>query len=307
MIRSRLINDCALAVEIKPPFAELAKVATALSISLSSSSHFAHKLYSNIIKPVALPPGRDKLLTKPDPTGSGTIANTDGTVRVAWSNAPAPRLPKVRMTSGARAANSAAYLRVSATLPPDQRYTICKLLPSTQPNSRSPSTNVAMRAFDSGSSEWIGASTPMRRIRPDCCARAAIGHAAAAPPSSDMKSRRLRAGMVSTPPSAAGFLSLARRDRPVLGATLNRSELGGRRQAVARSGRSQVHSFFVALLVCDLHGSSEMSLCHSGSDQALAVLVRTFPNAPVASANLATLSPLADSTTSSRSCSPDVR
>src|SRR6516164_3785323 len=37
--------------------------------------------------------------------------------------------------------------------------------------------------------------------------------------------RRLRAGMVSTPPSAAGFLSLARRDRPVLGATLNRSDL----------------------------------------------------------------------------------
>src|SRR5262249_33715503 len=42
------------------------------------------------------------------------------------------------------------------------------------------------------------------------------------------------------------------------------------------------------------HGSSEMSLCHSGSDQALVVLVRTFPNALVASANLATLSPLAD-------------
>src|SRR6516165_4419909 len=104
--------------------------------------------------------------------------------------------------------------------------------------------------------------------------------------------RRLRAGMVSTPPSAAGFLSLARRDR------------AGRRSPAA-VGR--VHSFFVALLVCDLHGSSEMSLCHSGSDQALAVLVRTFPNAPVASANLATLSPLADSTTSSRSCSPDVR
>src|SRR5215470_2967721 len=40
----------------------------------------------------------------------------------------------------------------------------------------------------------------------------------------------------------------------------------------------------------NLHGSSDMSLCHSDSDQALAVLVRTFPNAPVASANLATLS-----------------
>src|SRR5262249_33233063 len=161
MIRSRWINDCALAVEIKPPFGELAKAATALLISaaslmligvtstrtddaadwitanwpmpavrlgaqstaarvtngatsFSNSSHFAHKLYSNIIKPVALPPGRDRLLTKPEPTGSGTIANTDGTVPVAWINAPAPRLPKVRMTSGARAANSAAYLRVSA-------------------------------------------------------------------------------------------------------------------------------------------------------------------------------------------------
>src|SRR5215510_12642444 len=55
------------------------------------------------------------------------------------------------------------------------------------------------------------------------------------------------------------------------------------------------------------HDSSEMSLCHSGSDQALAVLVRTFPNAPVVSANLATLSPLADSTIRSRSRSPEVR
>ena len=41
------------------------------------------KLYSNCIKPVALPPGRDRLLTRPAPTGSGTITNTIGTVRVA--------------------------------------------------------------------------------------------------------------------------------------------------------------------------------------------------------------------------------
>src|SRR6516165_4796648 len=32
--------------------------------------------------------------------------------------------------------------------------------------------------------------TPMRRIRSPCCARAASGHAAAAPPTSEMKSRR---------------------------------------------------------------------------------------------------------------------
>src|SRR5262245_56313698 len=38
------------------------------TISLSSSSHLLAKLYSNITKPVALPPGRDRLLTKPEPT-----------------------------------------------------------------------------------------------------------------------------------------------------------------------------------------------------------------------------------------------
>jgi hypothetical protein len=51
------------------------------------------------------------------------------------------------------------------------------------------------------------------------------GHAAA-PPSSDMKSRRLRAGMVSPHPvqPVSRTLSLARRDWLVLGPTLNRSE-----------------------------------------------------------------------------------
>src|SRR5262245_57399807 len=55
------------------------------------------------------------------------------------------------------------------------------------------------------------------------------------------------------------------------------------------------------------HGSSEMSFVNSASDQALAVLMRTFPNEAVASANLATLSPLEDSTMMRRSCSPEVR
>src|SRR6516162_401043 len=46
------------------------------AISLSSSSHFALSPYSNEVNPVALPPGRAKLSTKPAPTGSGTITNT---------------------------------------------------------------------------------------------------------------------------------------------------------------------------------------------------------------------------------------
>src|SRR5215510_10879860 len=58
-------------------------------------------------------------------------------------------------------------------------------------NSCSPCVNAARRACPSGSSAAKCMSTPTRRIRSGCCARAASGHAAAAPPSSVMKSRRL--------------------------------------------------------------------------------------------------------------------
>ena len=82
------------------------------TISLSSSSHFPLKLYSNVIKPVALPPGRDRLSTKPEPTGSGTSTNTIGTVRVARSNCCVAGAPVAKITSGLSVANSAAYLRM---------------------------------------------------------------------------------------------------------------------------------------------------------------------------------------------------
>jgi len=59
----------------------------------NSAGHLPHKLYSNVMKPVALPPGRDRLLTRPDPTGSAKFANTIGTVRVAYSNGPMVELP----------------------------------------------------------------------------------------------------------------------------------------------------------------------------------------------------------------------
>ena len=45
----------------------------------------------------------------------------------------ADALPFARITSGASAASSAAYL-LSASLPVDQWVSICTLLPSTQPN-----------------------------------------------------------------------------------------------------------------------------------------------------------------------------
>ena len=49
--------------------------------------------YSNCVNPVALPPGRARLSTKPAPTGSMTLANTIGTVRVACSNGATVAVP----------------------------------------------------------------------------------------------------------------------------------------------------------------------------------------------------------------------
>jgi hypothetical protein len=61
------------------------------------------------------------------------------------------------------------------------------LLPTVQPNCCSPCRSAALRACPSGSSAGKFA---MRRMRSPCCARAATGHATAAPPSSVMKSRQ---------------------------------------------------------------------------------------------------------------------
>src|SRR6516165_180681 len=56
------------------------------AISLSSSNHFPLMPYSIEVKPVALPPGRPRLATKPPPTGSVTFTNTIGTVRDTCCN-----------------------------------------------------------------------------------------------------------------------------------------------------------------------------------------------------------------------------
>src|SRR5262245_46170695 len=158
------------------------------AICLISSSHFALTLYSKLINPVALPPGRARLSTKPAPTGSGTCTNTIGTVRVACNNGPVIAPPAARMTSGASAANSAACLRILSASPPPQRYSIRTLRPSVQPNCCNPSRNAAKRACPSASSA-MPASAPMWRMR--CCACAASGQDAAAVPRSVKKSRRL--------------------------------------------------------------------------------------------------------------------
>jgi len=76
--------------------------------SANNSIHFALMPNSNSMKPVALPPGRDRAGTKPAPTGSLTCTNTTGSVRVASSSRPTTEEPMARMASGASATRSAA-------------------------------------------------------------------------------------------------------------------------------------------------------------------------------------------------------
>jgi len=146
--------------------------------------------YSNAVNPVALPPGCARLATNPAPTGSMTFANTIGALRLACCSAATLALAEARMTSGASPTNSAAYVRLRSASPAGQRVSIRTLRPSVQPNCCSPSRNAASRAWSTGSLPAPPISTPIRRIRSVCCARAASGHVTAAPPSSVMKSRR---------------------------------------------------------------------------------------------------------------------
>src|SRR5262245_33927802 len=158
------------------------------AISLNNSSHFPARLYSNWVKPVTLPPGRAMLSTKPDPSGSMTCVNTIGVVGAACSIGASTTLLGSRITSGARAASSAASFWVRAGLKAPQRYSMRILRPTVQPEVCSACSNAARRATDSGSSSARATITPMHLIRSVCCAPAASGQTAA-PPSSPMKTR----------------------------------------------------------------------------------------------------------------------
>jgi len=190
---------------------------------------------------VVLPPGRDKLSTIPVPTASGTNTNTIGTVRVACCIALMLCGADVRMTSGASATSSVAYLRKRSASPAAHRTSMLTLRPTAQPTSCRPCRNAATRLCPSGSSAAKCMSTPMRRMRSRaCCARAARDHAATAPPRSVMNSRRLRAGVGSPHPvqPVSRTLSLARRDWPVLWAIL----IGGQSARISGTSRSRTFS-----------------------------------------------------------------
>src|SRR6478672_8377808 len=95
-------------------------------------------------------------------------------------------LDSVAITATRRRTRSAASSGNLSSSPPAQRNSIATVFPSTKPASLKPLRNPAKRlAFGSGEPEC---RNPMTGIA-GCCARAASGHAAAAPPSMVMNAR----------------------------------------------------------------------------------------------------------------------
>ena len=144
-----------------------------------------------MLKPVTLPPGCAKLATKPLPTGSATVANTMGMVRVCCISARVVGVTCERIRSGRSATSSLAYRSLESELFAPQRVSIRMLRPTVHPTFWSPSRNAAIQARPSLSLSANAISTPMRRTPAGCCARATNGHAAVAPPPrTPRKSRR---------------------------------------------------------------------------------------------------------------------
>src|SRR5215475_4185576 len=92
--------------------------------SLSSSNHLPAIVGSMVVKPVALPPGRGKLATKPLPTGSETSAKTIGILRVCSSSAVAGGVLDARKSSGRDATSSLAKRSIVSLSPVAQRTLI---------------------------------------------------------------------------------------------------------------------------------------------------------------------------------------
>ena len=137
-----------------------------------------------------------------------------------------------RTSSGCRATSSFANRCIDSTSAVAQRVSIRMLRPSVHPSFWSSFRKAATLACPSASFSAYAISTPIRRTRSACCARAASGHAAAVPPSSVMNSRRLTSS-IGLPPtcrvvpltqSVCRMLSLLQGGWKVLGLDLNRSE-----------------------------------------------------------------------------------
>src|SRR5262249_10916423 len=157
------------------------------TISRNSSSLLPARSICTFDKPVTLPPGRERLVTRPAATGSVPKATTIGMVDVACFTGAAA-LSAGTMTSTLRRTNSAATSAKRSGRPSAQRYLIVTVRPSIQPSSPKRRTKASVHGRQTDAA--AAPRRPMVGTFPGCCAVAASGHAAAAPPSSVMTLRR---------------------------------------------------------------------------------------------------------------------
>ncbi len=107
-------------------------------ISFSSSSRFALSSGLKMLDPVIFPPGRARLATKPNATGSPLVTMTIGIVVVAFLAARIAGDPAVSMTSTLRRTNSAANSGSRSNFPSAQRDSMTRFLPSSSPSHADP-------------------------------------------------------------------------------------------------------------------------------------------------------------------------
>ena len=198
-----------LVIELVPAKVGLTSRASTVALGTSSrsnSSRFPSNAVLNWLTPVTLPPGRLRLATRPSLTGSCHRTKTIGIVVVAALAASAAgvrsrRSPRPDGEPGRPPAPAAGHIgpRPSGIRSPRSgpRHNPISFRPW-----RNPRRDSAMPSGD-----WL-LRNPITGIA-GCCARAASGHAAAAPPSSVMNSRRF----IRSPRRRGRAATAARRGR----------------------------------------------------------------------------------------------
>ena len=138
--------------------------------------------------PVTLPPGRARLATRPSLTGFSLTMKTMGIVVVAALAAIAAGVPVAAITVTRRRTRSAASSGSRSYWPSAQRYIDCYILAFDIADVFEAMRNARKRS-DTASGD-LGVKKADHRHRRLLCARRS-GHAAAAPPTRAMNSRRL--------------------------------------------------------------------------------------------------------------------
>src|SRR5437867_3308141 len=134
--------------------------------SLSSSIRLPESSGEMRVSPVRLPPGRARLVTKPEATGSATTVMTTGMVLVACATARMAGVEPTTMTSTLRRTSSAARPGRRSSRPSAHRNSIAMLRPSTYPSSRRLRVNASALEFGGAP----GCRKPTRGTLPAGCA-----------------------------------------------------------------------------------------------------------------------------------------